>query len=177
MTRPPTARTTRFLSLDFEDRKKVVLRPRDRAAFELLSDDVLEACVRARRGKVALAARNGQRARWSERLKSMLGDLRAFCESHADAVRACYLTVRDAGVAVYFVLQRDDYDVRFDEVLDGLEARIERDYPEFAAELGQLPAGERHELSAFIDFERGAAIYEQPAAGRPGARREGAPPR
>lgn len=176
MTRP-TTRATRFLVLDFEDRKRVVLRPKDVADFEMLSDDVLEACVRARRGRVALAARDEQRARWVERLKAMLGDVRAFCEAHSDAVRACYLTVRDAGVAIYFVLKQDDYDVGFDGAIDGLEDRFEQEYPEFPTELGQLPAGERHELSAFIDFERGAAIYEQPASGRAGARREGAPPR
>src|SRR5262245_30195636 len=103
------------LVLDFEDKKQVLLRPENKDAFVMFSDEVLAACVRAHRETVAKAASEEERKERQEKLKRVLGEFRDFSKAHADIIRSCYVTVRDTSMAVYFVLRRDDYDAAFDD--------------------------------------------------------------
>jgi len=162
-----------LVTLDFKGKGEVLVRVSETDFFLIRAKDAAEACARAVRGEGDKAAELVEFQKFLERFNQFLVALREWCGARPDRISACYLTVRDAGLAVYMVTRTEDYDVNLDADIDGLRDKLESSFADCPTELGQLPAGTQDELACFIDFQRAIKVYDAPVPSSAGALAEG----
>jgi hypothetical protein len=132
--------------LSFSD-GEVMVTPKDRDIFFISATKATEACREA--------VRNEQGFKQFE--TEFLIPLNAWCEKHAEKVRACYLPLPTRNIQVFIVGTSPRYDFELGEELATLELKLSQ--AGWRVGISQLPEADDDSLGTFFSPEGALEVY------------------
>ena len=130
------------------DSGKVLITPEDHPRFEMAAKRAVDVLHQMR-------SVDEVRRQFNEHY---LPFLHAWCEKHADRVKACYLgSPTPYGLSVFVVAQTDDYDFSLGRHISEFALTLEREG--WSSNILQIPDGEEDDLFTFFDPEESLQVY------------------
>lgn len=160
-----TATKQNIIRLNFSG-DRVLVEPENGDRFIMTAEQAVEACKSAagRAGKTRRSSRGKDEVILRRFERDFIQPLRAWCESNAGRVSACYVPFPAGHVEVYVVGKSAKYDFDLGSDLSGLELQLfDRGW---RVNVVQLPrADEDDGLRAHFDYDGALEVYadRQPA--------------